>query len=49
MNAPAIPSQSLLQGKPYTPADKQHTEGILARWMFERGPDNPVNYPKETK
>ena len=49
MNAPCIPSQSLLEGKPYTPADKTDTHGILARWRFERSEDNPANYPDDSE
>ena len=48
MNAPYIPSQSLLEGKPYTPADKTDTHGILARWLASHNaPDTAESYQRD--
>lgn len=48
LNTPRLtmPSRTLLDGAPYVPAIWQDTAGILARWTWERGPDNPSNYPE---
>lgn len=31
----------------YVPASHQDKYGVLARWLWERGPDNPANYPSD--
>ena len=36
MNAPYIPSQSLLQGKPYTPADKTDIRITFLRVLHQQ-------------
>lgn len=48
MNAPYIPSQSLLQGKPYTPAHQTATDGILARWLASHSaPETAESYQRD--
>lgn len=39
------PSIHLYEGRPYVTSDQQRTNGILAKWLWERSSDNPANYP----
>lgn len=43
-----LPTKSLANPNAldYVPAIWQQERGILARWSWERGPDNPKNYPE---
>lgn len=41
------PTKSLLKNGPYVPAHRTATDGVLARWLWERSSENPANYPQD--
>lgn len=38
------PSKHLYQDSGYVTSHRQQTDGILARWLWDRSNENPANY-----